>query len=100
MIERVVAFSLAHRLLVAFAVATEGDVVPARGDEQAEQLGVDAGQRLDGALEERHRAVGAEARLAHEDAVEFEEEALLVWDLGHRVIGVRSGLLAPMASAR
>ena len=71
----------------------EGDVLAARGDEQLEVVGVDAAQRGQRAGQERDRAIGGELRTLDEDAVEFEEDALLVGDLGH---GGRRGVLVAL----
>ena len=97
---------LAELRELAFLQFAERDVVPAGGQEQLELALVDPAESLHGAVEERDAAVGAEAGLLHQHAVEFEEQALLVGDLGHRGEsrsrgsdrGARS--FAPMASAR
>ena len=71
---------------VAFLQFAEGDVLAARGHEELELLGVDALQRFQALREERDRTVGGELGALYEDAVEFEEDALLVGDLGHRLV--------------
>src|SRR5690606_35187426 len=92
---------------LAFAQLAEGDVLAAGRNEQAELVGVNAAERLNGPVDERDSAVWIEASLLYEDAVEFEEEALLVGDLGHsarRVLvgvgGCRGRPRLPMASAQ
>jgi hypothetical protein len=77
---------------VAFLLLAEGDVAAAGGDEDLEPGRVDAAERLEGVRQERDLAVRGQASLGDDDAIEFEEQALLVGDLGHGDWGLGVGV--------